>query len=65
MPQTDAVQGRAGPGLPLPDSDAEHAALPRVQGEPQPGGVVAYKLLEIGPDWAPQVNHMTNVLCCV
>ena len=42
--------------LPLPESDAEHAALPRVEGQPQPGDLVAYKLLEIGADWAPQVQ---------
>lgn len=43
--------------LSLPESDAEHAALPRVKGQPQPGDLVAYKLLEIGADWAPQVSE--------
>ena len=46
---------RAGPSLALPESDAECAALPAVQGHPRPGDVVAYKLLEIGANWAPEV----------
>jgi hypothetical protein len=40
----------------LPQSDAECAALPAVQGYPRPGDIVAYKLLEIGADWAPEVK---------
>ena len=41
--------------LPLPKTEADYAALPVVEGPLQPGALVAYKLLEIGPDWAPQV----------
>jgi len=47
---------RAGPSMALPQSDAECAALPAVQGYPRPGDIVAYKLLEIGADWAPEVK---------
>ena len=69
MPQSRAGLSKpqnsgAGPSMPqphsnssLPESDAEHAALPRVEGQPQPGDLVAYKLLEIGADWAPQVQQ--------
>lgn len=47
----------AGPSMPLPVTDAEYAVLPVVEGPGplQPGAIVGYKLLEIGPDWAPQV----------
>ncbi|KAL0020105.1 hypothetical protein WJX77_000613 [Trebouxia sp. C0004] len=48
---------RAGPSVALPESDAECAALPAVQGYPRPGDIVAYKLLEIGADWAPEVSE--------
>lgn len=47
----------AGPSMPLPVTDAEYAALPLVEGPLQPGALVGYKLLEIGPDWAPQVSE--------
>ena len=67
--QTDArpttshqAQDRAGPSMPFPETDAEYAALPAVKGPLQPGAVVAYKLLEIGPDWAPQVNKAIHGL---
>ena len=46
---------RADPSVALPESEAEHAALAAVRGYPQPGDIVAYKLLEIGADWAPAV----------
>ena len=48
-------QQGAGPSMPLPRTDTEYGALPVVEGPLQPGALVAYKLLEIGPDWAPQV----------
>lgn len=44
----------------LPESDAECAALPAVQGYPRPGDIVAYKLLEIGASWAPEVNQQVK-----
>ena len=40
----------------LPLTDAENAALPAVEGLPVTGDFVAYKLLEIGFDWTPQVG---------
>lgn len=40
----------------LPMTDAENAALPAVEGVPEAGDVVAYKLLQIGYDWTPQVD---------
>ena len=46
---------RADPSMALPESEAEHAALAAVRGYPRPGDIVAYKLLEIGADWAPVV----------
>ncbi len=46
----------------LPESDAECAALPAVQGYPMPGDIVAYKLLEIGANWAPEVNQQVEIL---
>ncbi len=51
---------RAGPSMALPESDAECAALPAVQGYPRPGDIVAYKLLEIGASWAPEVNQQVK-----
>ncbi len=39
-----------------PGSAAECLALPRVAGAPAPGDVVAYRLLHVGPDWAPAVS---------
>lgn len=45
----------ADPSVALPESEAEHAALAPIRGYPQPGDIVAYKLLEIGADWAPVV----------
>ena len=41
--------------LQLP-SAREIAQLPPMDGKPGPGDAVVYKLLEIGPDWAPQVR---------
>ena len=43
--------------LQLP-SAREIAQLPPLDGEPAPGDAVVYKLLEIGPDWAPQVRSL-------
>ena len=43
--------------LQLP-SAREIAQLPPMDGEPSPGDAVVYKLLEIGPDWAPQVRSL-------
>lgn len=40
----------------VPATDAENIALPAVQGNPVDGDIVAYKLLEIGFDWTPQVR---------
>ncbi|KAL0027970.1 hypothetical protein WJX79_007140 [Trebouxia sp. C0005] len=48
---------RAGPSVALPESDAECAALPAVHAYPMPGDIVAYKLLEIGANWAPEVSE--------
>ena len=53
---------RAGPSMALPESDAECAALPAVQSYPTPGDIVAYKLLEIGASWAPEVETSTSHL---
>ena len=53
--QQGAKAQGAGPSMPLPQTEADYAALPVVEGPLQPGALVAYKLLEIGPDWAPQV----------
>lgn len=50
----------AGPSMPLPRTEADYAALPVVEGPVQAGSLVAYKLLEIGPDWAPQVFAPAN-----
>ncbi len=50
----------AGSSMPLPASDAEHAALPAIRGYPLQGDIVAYKLLEIGADWAPEVLDSNN-----
>ena len=44
----------------VPATDAENAALPAVQGNPADGDIVAYKLLEIGFDWTPQVRPHVN-----
>ena len=41
--------------LQLP-SATDIAQLPLMDGNPGPGDAVVYKLLEIGPDWAPQVG---------
>ncbi len=54
-PDPASGMDRAGPSMALPESDAECAALPAVHGYPRPGDIVAYKLLEIGADWAPEV----------
>ena len=51
---------RAGPKMALPETDAECAALPAVQGYPRPGDIVAYKLLEIGASWAPEVESTSR-----
>ena len=54
---TEASTQEAGhKSMPLPVTDAEFAALPQVEGPLPPGALVGYKLLEIGPDWAPQVQ---------
>ena len=55
----------AGPSMPLPKTEADHAALPVVEGPLQPGALVAYKLLEIGPDWAPQVFTLLVSFFCI
>ena len=57
--QQGAKTQGAGPSMPLPKTEADHAALPVVKWPLQPGALVAYKLLEIGPDWAPQVFTLT------
>lgn len=53
--QQGAQAWGAGPSIALPQTEADYAALPVVEGPLQAGALVAYKLLEIGPDWAPQV----------
>ena len=45
----------------LPMTDAENAALPAVEGLPVTGDLVAYKLLEIGFDWTPQVACIFSI----
>ena len=45
-----------GPGSRAPTTAAECEALPAVAGAPQPGDVVAYRLLHVGADWAPAVS---------
>ena len=52
----ESNQGRSAAAVTLPRSDAEYAALPATQGRLQEGDVVAYRLLEIGSEWAPQVE---------
>ena len=49
--------GRSSSELQLP-SATEIAQLPPVDGKPNSGDAVVYKLLEIGPDWAPQVRFL-------
>lgn len=69
-PGSASGMDRAGPSMALPESDAECAALPAVQGYPTPGDIVAYKLLEIGTSWAPEVeissrdtSHLLHTQC--
>lgn len=45
-----------GPGSRAPTTAAECEALPAVAGAPQPGDVIAYRLLHVGADWAPAVS---------
>ena len=59
----DAAPGQgAGPGSGLglgvrvPATAAECEALPAVARAPQPGDLVAYRLLHVGADWAPAVS---------
>lgn len=42
--------------LSLPPAEAEFGALPAVEGVPVVGSVVAYRLLEMGPTFTPQVG---------
>ena len=37
--------------------------LQPLKGEPQPGDVLSYRLLEIGQDFSPQVCHSQCPLC--
>ena len=55
-----ADKDRAGPSLPFPASDAEYAALPAINGQPQQGDIVAYRILEIAANWAPEVHTHTH-----
>ena len=61
QPASEPAPAEATTSAPLPGTDAEYAALPPLTGALQAGDVVAYKLLEIGYDWAPQVGLSTFV----
>ncbi|GAB4822837.1 hypothetical protein N2152v2_009883 [Parachlorella kessleri] len=69
VPQADGAAGaaaaasaetvtRGAAALPQPMAEFEFARLPAVRGMPSVGSVVAYKFLEMGPSYAPQVSEV-------